>query len=294
MMQASPSTSTAEAVFRVAVEGGELVGRVRGPGDGKRLLLLHGGPGMSEGFFDALIDELSNRYLVASYQQRGILPSTAGAPYDVPTQTEDVVAVLDALGWGTGVVLGHSWGGHLLLHVLAAHPERLDGAIVVEPLGAVGDGGVGEFIDNLLSRLPVESRTRIAELDARSDAGTGTESDFRESYRLLWPAYSSDPHHPLPYLDLPMSKDVNERTFESAMAEFSTLAPRLAGCAVPTVFIHGTGSPIPVTASSDTAAAIGDAASVVVLEGPGHMIWLEDMDHFSRAVDDFMSLHADR
>jgi pimeloyl-ACP methyl ester carboxylesterase len=282
------SSHTSDGSFRVPVMGGELVGTVRGPDSGNRLLLLHGGPGLSERFFDDLIDELIDRYHVACYQQRGIPPTTARAPYDVSTQTDDAVALLDAIGWDSAVVLGHSWGGHLLLHLMAAHPDRLDGAIVVEPLGAVGDGGVSEFVDNLMSRTAPDRRTRIAELDARSEAGIGTEADHRKAFELLWPAYFSNPQTAPPYPDLPMSKEANEATFESAMDEFAGLAPRLKGSAVPTVFIHGSGSPMPVTSSTDTALLIGDTASVVVLDGPGHMIWLESMDPFCRAIDEAM------
>ena len=61
--------------FRAAVEGGELVGWVQG--SGPRVLLLHGGPGLSFNYLDPLVDEIRDGYEVASYQQRGLAPSTA-------------------------------------------------------------------------------------------------------------------------------------------------------------------------------------------------------------------------
>ena len=39
---------------------------------------------------------------------------------------EDVVAVLDALEIGRALVVGHSWGGHLAMHLAVAFPERLE------------------------------------------------------------------------------------------------------------------------------------------------------------------------
>ena len=106
----------AEGEFEVAVEGGRLAGSVMGQGD--PVLLLHGGPGLPWTYLEPLMEELADRYRVAAYQQRGLPPSTAGAPYDVRTQVGDVAAVLDGLGWERALVAGHSWGGHLLLHAL--------------------------------------------------------------------------------------------------------------------------------------------------------------------------------
>jgi len=102
---------------------------------GKPTLVLHGGPGLPWTYLEPLVEELAPAYAVATYQQRGLPPSTAARPYDVPTQVADVVAVLDALGWERPVVAGHSWGGHLLLHLLVTHPERLRAALVLDPLG---------------------------------------------------------------------------------------------------------------------------------------------------------------
>src|SRR6185295_8735037 len=125
--------------------------------------------------------ELSDGYRVAGYQQRGLPPSTARAPYDVATQVADVVAVLDGLGWERAVVAGHSWGGHLLLHLLAARPERVAAALVIDTLGGVGDGGEAEFDAEMLRRTPARDVERVEHLERRAMAGEGTEDDLMES-----------------------------------------------------------------------------------------------------------------
>ena len=51
-------------------------------------------------------------------------------------------------------MIGHSWGGHLLLHLMASAPARIGAAIIVDPLGAVGDGGLAAFEAELFRRLP--------------------------------------------------------------------------------------------------------------------------------------------
>ena len=259
--------------FEVVVDGGLLRGSVVGQGDA--VLLLHGGPGLSLTYLQPLVDEVSDGYQAAVYQQRGLPPSTAGAPFDVPTQVADVVAVLDFLGWERAIVIGHSWGGHLLLHLLAAHPERVAAAMVVDPLGGVGDGGEAAFEAELIRRTPARDVERLEELDRRAVDGQGTEADAVESLRLLWPAYFANPAAAPPCPDLQLSLEAYSATYESLRTELPALAGRLEGLAVPTLFVHGSGSPMPVTASTDTAQAIGPAAAVEVLDGIGHFAWLD-------------------
>jgi pimeloyl-ACP methyl ester carboxylesterase len=260
-------------VFEVAVEGGRLSGTITGQGD--PVLLLHGGPGLSWPYLRPLMDELAGRYRVAVYQQRGLPPSTAGAPYDIRTQVGDVAAVLDALGWERAVVAGHSWGGHLLLHVLAEIPQRVTAALVIDTLGGVGDGGEAAFEAELIRRTPRQDVERAEQLDKQAMEGKGTEADLTESMQLFWPAYFAEPATAPPLPPVDSSVEAYAATFESLHAELPGLTARLAGVTVPTLFVHGAASPMPVTASTETAEVIGAAAAVEVLAGAGHFAWYE-------------------
>ena len=103
-----------------------------GTGLGPAVLLLHGGPGMTD-YMESLLPELDG-HRVTSVQQRGVAPSTLSGPFDVPTLRNDVIDVLDTLGWKAPAMFGHSWGGHLLLHLLPSTTKSrkcwsvLDGA----------------------------------------------------------------------------------------------------------------------------------------------------------------------
>ena len=91
-------------------------------GGGVPVLLLHGGPGLSYEYLDGLADELGTGFRVAAFQQRGLEPSTLKGPFTIPQAIDDVIAVLDGLGWPQAVLVGHSWGGHLVLRAAAAAP----------------------------------------------------------------------------------------------------------------------------------------------------------------------------
>lgn len=269
--------------FTVEVEGGTIGGWTTGPEDGPPVLVLHGGPGMSAHYLDGLIDELASSCRVAYYQQRGLEPSTARAPYDVAVQAADAVAVLDGLGWQRAVIVGHSWGGHLLLHVMIRSPERLVAACVVDPLGGVGDGGMQEFDAEMYRRTPPEDSARVRELDEREEAGLATEQETEESLRLMWPAYFPNRESAPAYQHIEMSNEAFAQTFESLQAELPRLEEQLRQCSVPTLFVHGELSPMPLSASTDAAAAL-QAADVEVVTGAGHFVWVEHPGCVAAAV----------
>jgi pimeloyl-ACP methyl ester carboxylesterase len=247
-------------------------------------LLLHGGP--LSNYLEPLADELRDGYRVATYQQRGLEPSTLTEPYDVSTHVGDVVAVLDHLGWRRPMVGGHSWGGYLLLHLLASHPDRVAAALVVDPLGGVGDGGYPAFEAEMVRRTPPEAVERAEMLDQRLMEGVATEAEAIESLRIFWPAYFPSPERAPAFPDLRINAASAGATLQSAVADLPGLADRLAGSRVPTTFVHGAASPMPVTASTDTAGVIGTAARVVIVPDAGHFMWMDVSGSLRRPLDE--------
>src|SRR4029077_16403729 len=106
--------------FTVSTPSGELSGWVTG--EGPHVLAIHGGPGMSYDYLDDAVAELAHRYQVATFQQRGLAPSTEDGEFTVAEAVADVAAVLDGLGWDTAYLVGHSWGGHLVFHAAVTLP----------------------------------------------------------------------------------------------------------------------------------------------------------------------------
>ena len=71
-------------------------------------------------------------------------------------------------------------------------------------------------------------------------------------------------------------------------AALPALTERLRAVTTPTLFIIGTGSPMPETASVDTAALIGDAAAITHVPG-GHFPWLMQPGAIRLTVNTFLS-----
>jgi pimeloyl-ACP methyl ester carboxylesterase len=279
-----------EEEIRVPLDGGELVGH-RG-GTGPAALLLHGGPALPD-YLGGLAEVLGDRFDCIRYTQRGVAPSAEVPPYTIETHVADAVRVLDALGLEQAWLVGHSWGGHLALHVLASHPDRVAGVICVDPLGAYGD--VFEpFGRNLRAKLTPEQGARIDGIEARRRRGEATYEELSERGMLIWPAYFLDPAKALPpptAVGLECSTETNRSISEHHAA--GTLVQRLPGVPErPALFVHGAQDPLPLESSTETAKLVANAR-VVVIDGSGHYPWVECPDAFRAAVADFLSSLSD-
>jgi pimeloyl-ACP methyl ester carboxylesterase len=254
-------------------DGEALIAGLRA-GDGPPVLLLHGGPGLGFDYLRDLADELAEENDVAWYQQRGQAPSAVDGPHTVATDVEDARRVLDALGWETAYVVGHSWGGHLALHVAEAMPDRVRGVLSVDPLGAIGDGRWPEFDEEIFRRTPESVRARARELDELERQGRADDALALEGMRLVWPAYFADPEAAPPMPELRMASGRSAQMVQSINAELPKLEAGLPQIRVPVGFVHGSRSPMPLEASTDAAERIA-GAWVEVVEGAGHFIWVE-------------------
>jgi pimeloyl-ACP methyl ester carboxylesterase len=262
------------------------VGTVQG--SGPPALLLHGGPGMSDYLAD-LAFELSEVVTIARYQQRGLAPSVAEGDRTVEGHVADAVAVLDALGWDRAWVIGHSWGGHLAMHVAVAAPDRLLGLVVLDALGALPDGGGEALGVNLMRGLTEEQRTYVEDYNAREEAGNGTPEEALAAFNILWPHYFADPASAPPVPDFRMDLEGGLMTWPSITRHFEegTLERGLTQLRMPVLVVHGDASPIPPVEAERTAALI-PGVTLRIPPGVGHFPWKEEPGSVRREVEAFL------
>jgi proline iminopeptidase len=210
------------------------------------------------------------------YQQRGLSPSAANGPFTVERHVADAIAVLDELQIERAVVLGHSWGGHLALHLAIAQPDRVAGLVIVDSLGAVGDGGVAEMGGNLVDRLLPDAVPRFGEVSARLAGPVPTDADVLASLILLWPGYYADPATaPSAPAQLRASLEGYAGTFASVAGHLGHgLSEALHQIRAPAVFVLGDLSPMPTSQGQQTAALVPGAEDTVIASA-GHLPWYE-------------------
>lgn len=269
--------------FEVSVAGGLISGSRTG--SGPPVVMLHGGPGLSD-YLGSLDGELASGYTVFRYQQRGLAPSTTSGPFSVETHADDTLAVLHAVAPEGAIVIGHSWGGYLAMHLAAMRSDLIVGLVVVDPLGVVGDGGEADMTRLMQERTPPEAMAKAIELDERAMAGNGTAEEAIEGLALVWPAYFADPANAPAMPPMSIALDCYAQTWESVHDHLSkqTVAGLLPQVTIPTVFVLGAVSPIPPQHGLASAALI-PAARTEVLENCGHFPWLERPGVIRKALD---------
>jgi pimeloyl-ACP methyl ester carboxylesterase len=259
--------------FTVEAAGGRLGGWVGG--DGVPVLLLHGGPGLSYEYLEGLGEELGTGFRVAAFQQRGLAPSTLEGPFTIAQAIEDVIAVLDGLGWSQAVLVGHSWGGHLVFRVAAAHPGRLRGVLAVDPIGVIGDGGTAAFEAEMSARTPKEGRDRAQELDDRAMSGEGSADDGLVGLAIMWPAYFADPDNAPPMPPVRMSVEAYSGLAGEMSDRLEQVAAALGTGIVPYGVVAGAASPIPWGQAARTTVELSPRAFLTIVPAAGHFPWLE-------------------
>jgi pimeloyl-ACP methyl ester carboxylesterase len=120
------------SIPEVDVNGATLAYEVTG--EGEPLVLVAGCGQPAVAWHLSLVPALVGAgYAVATFDNRGVAPSSSPpAPYSVDGMTDDVVALLDHLGWVDPVcVAGHSLGGWIAETLVLDHPGRVRAAALM-------------------------------------------------------------------------------------------------------------------------------------------------------------------
>jgi pimeloyl-ACP methyl ester carboxylesterase len=134
-------------------------------GRGAPLVFL-AGLGNTAHVFDSFAPQLADGFRVVGITRRGFGASAGSPPAsDLDTLVADVTAVLDTLGLGRVVLVGHSIAGEEMTRFAELHPRRCAGLVYLD--AAYDRSGV----DTLASRQPLAPEAQIRASDTASFAG---------------------------------------------------------------------------------------------------------------------------
>ncbi|MGZ4517705.1 MAG: alpha/beta fold hydrolase [Mycobacteriaceae bacterium] len=170
-----------------------------GPSDGPPVLVLHGVSGHGARWW-AVAEQLPHVRVIAP-DLRGHGRSPDVPPWSIEQHVEDLLAVLDAEGVESAVVVGHSFGGAIAVHLARAAPERvaglvlLDSAMGVTPRAAL-DSALAYCIPSIYTDVEhartdqreAWSGASAAAVDAEVAHHLTTLSDGRLTWRISTPA----------------------------------------------------------------------------------------------------------
>ena len=107
-----------------------------GPADGPVVLAVHGVTGHGARWRPLVEAELPGARVLAP-DLRGHGRSPAEPPWTLEQHVVDLLAVLDAAGVERAVVLTHSFGGAIGLHLARAAPQRVRSLVLLDPATGV-------------------------------------------------------------------------------------------------------------------------------------------------------------
>lgn len=128
-------------------------------GSGPPLLLIAGTGYPGATWPPDLVERLSRDFSVIVYDHRGTGKSEAGSEsYSTRLFAEDASRLLETVGMGPALVVGHSMGGRVAQWLARLRPERVDGLV----LAATGAGGSKDH--QAAAGLPIQSVVSLVEL----------------------------------------------------------------------------------------------------------------------------------
>lgn len=120
-----------------------------GPAGPVRMLAIHGLTGYG-GRWRHLSDYLPE-IAMAAPDLIGHGRSPWSAPWSIDANVSALGALLDDAADGPALVVGHSFGGALGLHLAAARPNRVAGLLLLDPAVGLDGGWMREIADGMLS-----------------------------------------------------------------------------------------------------------------------------------------------
>jgi pimeloyl-ACP methyl ester carboxylesterase len=103
-------------------------------GTGKPAFVLVHGWACNRTFFAPQAEHFARRHRVVSVDLRGHGESDKPqGPYSIAAYADDLVYMIEHLGLGKAVAVGHSSGGMTVLQLAAAQPDRVAAIVMVAP-----------------------------------------------------------------------------------------------------------------------------------------------------------------
>jgi 2-hydroxy-6-oxonona-2,4-dienedioate hydrolase len=250
-------------------------------GEGHPLVFLHAGIANLH-MWDDQTRAFRDRYRVIRFDHRGFGQSSAPAgPASIP---DDVYGMLTFLNVDKAYVVGCSMGGGAALDFTLAHPEMVDGLVLVGP-GVSGapfedDDATKALEEEMIAAANAGDFDKANELEMREwvDGVGRTPDQVDPAFRAKASAMNRAlyDHH----------EEMNAIEWQQADPP---AYPRLESVAAPTLVIVGDRDLPGIQQAVDALAARIPGARKVVMRDTAHLPSMELPDQFNQILGDFLS-----
>lgn len=192
------------------------------------------------------------------------------APYHLEDMASDAAAVLDALGWASAHVVGHSLGAMIAQALAVARPARVSSLTCIS---TTPSADIGRLAVSTMLRLSWAAPGLLTRRPPRGPAEAG-DWLVRQHRVIGSPGYPADEVWLRRLGELMYARggfDPEARARQAAaMLAGADRRPDLAGLQVPTVVVHGQDDPLIRPAGARATADAIPGAALVLLPGMGH------------------------
>jgi pimeloyl-ACP methyl ester carboxylesterase len=251
-------------------------------GDGPPLLLVMGMSGTKHHWGDVVLGELRRDFDTIAYDHRDAGGSTrTGAPFSIADLARDAAGLLESLELDTAHLKGITLGGMIAQELALAHPQRIRSLT----LGCTYCGGEGSALtsEDVLGRLAQAMTSGDRALAIR----TAWVLNVSPGFAAGEDAYARFEANAMRYA-MPVPVIMEQMR---AIGAHDTSA-RLPELRLPTLVVHGTlDEMLPVQNGHMIAGLIPDAR-LEILEGIGHMFFLEQPERTAELVREHALVNA--
>ena len=244
----------------------------RSAGKGEPLLFLHGLGGSSMSWVSQL-ETLSHEYRVIAWDAPGY-GGSARRPPDAGAHAAAAAELIDALGFAPVTLIGHSMGGIVAARLAAERPELLSMVVLSSTL--VGRGASAD------EPLASGFQARIRELT------TLDRKDFGLARARAMAAEQASPQTVQILADI--AAEVSPDGFIDAcrMLNCANNEAALQKLALPVLILEAAQDRIVTREDGNRLAELIPHAERHVQPGVGHAPYLENPQHYNKAVTDFV------
>jgi len=259
-----------QKIHKKRIKIGELDIHYLTGGQGTPLIVIHGGSGGAKAWLKNMA-ELAANYTVYAPDLPGFGHSQPiDGDYYIPELAEFVDKFSQALGLDSFHLMGHSFGGGIVLHYALEFPQKIKKLVLVSSLC------LGKEIAlwvRLLSNCVI------------CRGMTAAAMTLLRSVKWLIELTLSPIEFVVPYSRFTLSLGKKITTFKE---QTTVLFQRLSEVLVPTLVVWGEKDPIVPARQAYAAAELIPDCQVKVFEGSGHSVYRDEVAEFSRVLTKFL------
>jgi 3-oxoadipate enol-lactonase len=245
---------------------------VESAGTGPAVAFLHGIGGTSN-VYQVQADALSSSYHVIRPDFAGAGRSPGGGEISIDSHAADIAAVLDTLGAGPAVIVGHSMGTLVARALAARHPARVAGLALLGPVLPPDATGRAAILARA-AVLRAEGPTAIADAIVTRSLSPGTRSAKPEIAAFV--------------RELVMRQDP-EGYARNNEALAAAADPGPVDPSLPLLLVAGRDDTLSPPSVSEQVAGAHGSADVRIIDSIGHQIPLEDARRTTQILTAFIS-----